>query len=94
MSNQKEQTAFADLNVAKLVEDTVFWFEHRIETLNDIVNCDGNVVLAGEGGEKKLNDEQSVAFKAGISTAISLIGKFPLSLDRTVNPIDLDDLEA
>ncbi len=43
---------------------------------------------------KKLNDEQSVAFKAGISTAISLIGKFPLSLDRTVNPIDLDDLEA
>ena len=42
---------------------------------------------------KKLNDEQSVAFKAGISTAISLIGKFPLSLDRTVNPIDLDDLE-
>ncbi len=52
MSNQKEQTAFADLNVAKLVEDTVFWFEQRIETLNDIVNCDGNVVLAGEGGEK------------------------------------------
>ncbi|WP_446906225.1 hypothetical protein [Acinetobacter baumannii] len=94
MSNQKEQTAFADLNVAKLVEDTVFWFEQRIETLNDIVNCDGNVVLASEGGEKKLNDEQSVAFKAGISTAISLIGKFPLSLDRTVNQIDLDDLEA
>ncbi|MBN6515525.1 hypothetical protein JZM36_01470 [Acinetobacter pittii] len=94
MSNQKEQTAFADLNVAKLVEDTVFWFEQRIETLNDIVNCDGNVVLASEGGEKKLNDEQSVAFKAGISTAISLIGKFPLSLDRTVNPIDFDDLEA
>lgn len=94
MSNQKDQTACATLDVAKLVEDTVFWFEQRIETLTDIVNCEGNVVLAGEGGEKELNDEQSVAFKAGISTAISLIGKFPLSLDRTVNPIDLDDLEA
>ncbi|HGH3665251.1 TPA: hypothetical protein ACJK7M_001132 [Acinetobacter baumannii] len=94
MSNSKEQTACATLDVAKLIEDTVFWFEQRMETLNDIADSEGNVVLAGEGGEKELNDEQSRAFKAGISTAISLIGKFPLSLDRSVNPIDLDDLEA
>jgi hypothetical protein len=65
-----------------------------METLNDIANSEGNVVLASGDAEKKLNDEQSHAFKAGISTAISLFGKFPLSLDRPVNPIDLDDLEA
>ncbi|EHU1446253.1 hypothetical protein A1Z84_RS14440 [Acinetobacter baumannii] len=94
MSNTQDKTACADLDVAKLVEDTIFWFEQRMETLNDIAGSVGNVVLAGEGGEKELNDAQSLALKAGISTAISLIGKFPLSLDRSVNPIDLDDLEA
>ncbi|HEN9526049.1 TPA: hypothetical protein ACRZR3_001255 [Acinetobacter baumannii] len=94
MNNSQEQTVSATQDIAKLVEDTIFWFEQRMETLNDIADCEGNVVLAGEGGEKELNDEQSRAFKAGISTAISLIGKFPLSLDRAVNPIDLDDLEA
>ncbi|MER8256021.1 hypothetical protein ABS250_16730 [Acinetobacter nosocomialis] len=94
MNNSQEQTVSATQDITKLVEDTIFWFEQRMETLNDIADCEGNVVLAGEGGEKELNDEQSRAFKAGISTAISLIGKFPLSLDRSVNPIDLDDLEA
>ncbi|AUT33940.1 hypothetical protein BFR69_00865 [Acinetobacter pittii] len=94
MSNTQDKTACADLDVAKLVEDTIFWFEQRMETLNDIANSEGNVVLASGDAEKELNDEQSHAFKAGISTAISLIGKFPLSLDRPVNPIDLDDLEA
>ena len=81
--------------MAKLVEDAIFWFEQRIETLNDIVECKGNVVLASNNGEEtKLNDEQSRAFKAGISTAISIIGKFPLSLDRSTKQFNVDDLEA
>ena len=89
------QTEVAPLEVAKLVEDAIFWFEQRIETLNDIVECEGNVVLASNNGEEtKLNDEQSRAFKAGISTAISIIGKFPLSLDRSTKQFNVDDLEA
>ena len=81
--------------MAKLVEDAIFWFEQRIETLNDIVECEGNVALASNNGEEtKLNDEQSRAFKAGISTAISIIGKFPLSLDRSTKQFNVDDLEA
>ena len=89
------QTEVAPLEVAKLVEDAIFWFEQRIETLNDIVECEGNVVLASNNGEeKKLNDEQSRAFKAGISTAISIIGKFPLSLDRSTKQFNVDDLKA
>ena len=89
------QTEVAPLEVAKLVEDAIFWFEQRIETLNDIVQCEGNVVLASNNGEEtKLNDEQSRAFKAGISTAISIIGKFPLSLDRSTKQFNVDDLEA
>lgn len=61
------QTEVAPIEVAKLVEDAIFWFEQRIETLNDIVECEGNVVLASNNGEEtKLNDEQSRAFKAGI----------------------------
>lgn len=89
------KTEVAPLEVAKLVEDAIFWFEQRIETLNDIVECEGNVVLASNNGEEtKLNDEQSRAFKAGISTAISIIGKFPLSLDRSTKQFNVDDLEA
>ncbi len=89
------QTEVAPLEVAKLVEDAIFWFEQRIETLNDIVECEGNVVLASNNGEEtKLNDEQSRAFKAGISTAISIIGKFPLSLDRSTKQFNVDDLKA
>ena len=89
------QTEVAPLEVAKLVEDAIFWFEQRIETLNDIVECEGNVVLASNNGEEtKLNDEQSRAFKAAISTAISIIGKFPLSLDRSTKQFNVDDLEA
>ena len=89
------QTEVAPLEVAKLVEDAIFWFEQRIETLYDIVQCEGYVVLASNNGEeKKLNDEQSRAFKAGISTAISIIGKFPLSLDRSTKQFNVDDLEA
>ena len=88
------QTEVAPLEVAKLVEDAIFWFEQRIETLKDIIECEGRVVLASSNGEDtRLNDEQSAAFKAGISTAISLIGKFPLSLDRAVKSFDIDDLE-
>ena len=89
------QTEVAPLEVAKLVEDAIFWFEQRIDTLNDIVECEGNVVLASNNGEEtKLNDEQSRAFKAGISTAISIIGKFPLSLDRSTKQFNVDDLKA
>ena len=40
------QTEVAPLEVAKLVEDAIFWFEQRIETLNDIAECKGGVVLA------------------------------------------------
>lgn len=95
MDNSQEQTVCAPLDVAKLVEDTVFWFEQRIEALNDIVESEGQVVLASKSGEdKKLDDGQSAAFRAGIATAISIIGKFPLSLDRPVNSIDLDAFEA
>lgn len=94
MKNPLNQTACAPLDVAKIVEDAIFWFEQRIETLNDIVGAEGTVVLASKNGEDKtLNDEQSIAFKAGVATAISIIGKFPLSLDQSVNPIDIDDLE-
>jgi len=89
------QTEVAPLEVAKLVEDAIFWFEQRIETLNDIAECKGDVVLASTNGEEsKLNDEQSRAFKAGIKTAISIIGEFPLSLDRPTKQFDVDDLEA
>jgi hypothetical protein len=89
------QTEVAPLEVAKLVEDAIFWFEQRIETLNDIAECKGGVVLAPTNGEEsKLNDEQSRAFKAGIKTATSIIGEFPLSLDRPTKQFDVDDLEA
>ena len=89
------QTEVAPLEVAKLVEDAIFWFEQRIETLNDIAECKGGVVLASTNGEEsKLNDEQSRAFKAGIKTAISIIGEFPLSLDRPTKQFDVNDLEA
>lgn len=90
-----DSTAYAPIEAAKIIEDTIFWFEQRIEALNDITECEGRVVLGSKNGEDiKLNDEQSQAFKAGVRTAISIIGKFPLSLDRPVNPIDLNDFEA
>lgn len=88
-------TQTAPIEVAKLVEDTIFWFEQRIETLNDIADCEENVVLASTNGkESKLDDDQSRVFKAGIKTAISIIGKFPLSLDRSTKQFNVDDLEA
>lgn len=89
------QTESASIEVAKLVEDTIFWFEQRIETLNDIADCEANVILASTNGEEsKLNDEQSRAFKAGIKTAISIIGKFPLSLEHSTKQFNVDDFEA
>ena len=89
------QTEVAPIEVAKLVEDAIFWFEQRIGALNDITECEGTVVLASKNGEEtKLNDEQSRAFKAGIKTAISIIGEFPLSLDRPTKQFDVNDLEA
>ncbi|WP_244939733.1 hypothetical protein [Acinetobacter guerrae] len=90
------QTEVAPIEVAKLVEDAIFWFEQRIEALNDIVESEGHVILASQNGsESKMNAEQSTAFRAGIATAISIIGKFPLSLDRPTSqpfvPDELDD---
>ena len=94
MDNSNDN-AIASLEVAKLVEDTVFWFEERIEILNDIVESEGQVVLASKTGEdRNLDDKQSAAFRSGIATAIGILGKFPLSLDRPVNPINLDDFKA
>ena len=85
------QTEVAPIEVAKLVEDTIFWFEQRMEMLNDIVESEGYVVLASANGEdKKMNDEQSEAFRTGIATAIGIIGKFPLSLDRPTDSFDVN----
>ncbi|WP_336939197.1 hypothetical protein [Acinetobacter modestus] len=86
------QTESVPLEVAEIIEKTIFWFEGRIEILKDISESEGNVILASRLGEKKLNDEQSTAFKSGIATAIELIGKFPMSLDGLVNPINPNDL--
>jgi hypothetical protein len=41
-----------------------------------------------------MNDDQSRAFKAGVKTALSIIGEFPLSLDRPTKQFDVNDLEA
>lgn len=85
------QTEVAPIEVAKLVEDAIFWFEQRMEMLNDIVESEGYVVLAiADGDDKKMNDEQSAAFRAGIATAMSIIGKFPLSLDRSTSSFDVN----
>lgn len=35
------QTEVAPIEVAKLVEDAIFWFEQRIGALNDITECEG-----------------------------------------------------
>lgn len=89
------QTEVASLEVAKLVEDAIFWFEERIETLNDLANSKEPIVLAsGNKKDLELTDEQSRAFKAGIATAIKIIGEFPLSLDRPTSSIDLNIFEA
>ena len=94
MDNSNDN-AIASLEVAKLVEHTIFWFEERMEVLNDIIEAKGTVVLSSDNGEEsELNEEQSSAFRAGIATAISLIGAFPLSLDRPTDSIDLDHLKA
>ena len=89
------QTEVAPLEVAKLVEDAIFWFKERIETLNDLANSKEPIVLAsGNKKDLELTDEQSRAFKAGIATAIKIIGEFPLSLDRPTSSIDLNIFEA
>lgn len=83
MDTQNTNTAFASMDVAKIVEDSIFWFEQRIEMLNDILEAKGTIVLANpDGTDLKLNDEQSVAFRAGMATAKSILGEFPLSLYR------------
>lgn len=88
------QTEIAPLEVAKLVEDAIFWFEERIETLNDLAESKEPIVLAsGSKKDLKMTDEQSRAFKAGIATAIKIIGEFPLSLDRSTKQFDIDDLK-
>lgn len=95
MDNLENDTVSASMDVAKLVEDTIFWFEQRIEMLNDIIEAEGTVVLASsQGTDKELNDEQSRAFRAGLATAISIIGTFPLSLDRPTYSLDIDELKA
>lgn len=95
MDNVENDTASVSVDVAKLVEDTIFWFEQRIEMLNDIIEAEGTVVLASQKGtDTELNDEQSRAFKAGLATAISIIGTFPLSLDQPTYSLDIGELEA
>ncbi|WP_151789987.1 hypothetical protein [Acinetobacter junii] len=85
------KTEVAPIEVTKLVEDAIFWFEQRMELLNDIIESEGCVVLAKAGSDdKKMNDDQSAAFRAGIATAISIIGKFPLSLDRSTSSFDVN----
>lgn len=95
MDNSQTKTASCfQPDVAKIVEDAIFWFEDRIETLNDLSESKGRIVLAQENNEDiKLNDDESRGFKAGVATAISILGRFPLSLDGTVDSIDLNDLE-
>lgn len=95
MENSLKKTASCvQSDVAKIIEDAIFWFEDRIETLNDLASSKEGIVIAIKGADDiKLSDEESRAFKAGITIAINIIGKFPLSLDGTVESIDLDDLD-
>ncbi|WOE42917.1 hypothetical protein [Acinetobacter chinensis] len=89
------QTEVAPIEVAKLVEDAIFWFEQRIDTLSDIAESKENIVIAKSIGDNlELTPEQSRAFKAGIATAIQIIGEFPLSVDRPTKQFEISDLEA
>jgi hypothetical protein len=45
------QTEVASIEVAKLVEDAIFWFEERTELLSDIAECEGNITLANNAGD-------------------------------------------
>lgn len=88
------RTESAPIEIAELVEDAIFWFEQRLEALNDIVESKGVVVLASNADDEnkiELDEKQSAAFRTGVSTAIRIIGKFPLSLDRPTRSFDFND---
>lgn len=93
MDNQ-ELSSFVPPEAAKMIQDAVFWYEQRTGTLADIAGCDGQVVLASSGHENiEFDSGQSAAFRAGIKTALSILGEFPLKLDKPITDIDVTGLD-
>lgn len=80
-------------DAAKMIQDTIFWYEDRIETLKSLAESKNLIVLASEDGENvKFDEEQSVIFKAALQTAITLMGEFPLALDQPLASINVNKL--
>ena len=75
--------------VAEMVQESIDWFDERMNQLKEIAQCSEQVVIArSDGAQTELTEEQSRVFKAGIATAISLIGDFPLKLEQLAEEND------
>lgn len=82
--------------VVGIIQNAIDWFDDRITSLKQIADSDsGKIILAknNDSPEIELTDEQAKGFRAGVSTAISILGKFPISLSPSSNddPLDEDD---
>lgn len=70
-------------NLIEIISQTKQWYEDKIDNLKSISQSpeDVNVMLKGiDGNIITLPANESKIFKAAISVAIELLGKFPVNI--------------
>lgn len=71
-----------DFESTMLIKRLKDWFDQRKEQLEKISNHEGRVKFEGDdGGVAELSGKESKAFTLGVSTALEVLGDFPISFE-------------
>ena len=87
-----EQLTKEESQVLKTIEYLQNWFETGINTINDAANSGAESVKleGGDGADTiELTGRDKNIFLAGLKTAGSLFGKFPISVDTPEGPFEI-----
>lgn len=87
-----EQLSDNELQVIKTIEYLKNWFEQGVNTINGAANSDAeSVKIQGADDEDviEITGRDKNMFLAGLTTAGSLFGKFPISIDTPIGSLEI-----
>lgn len=86
MSELNIVDTYLEPEVQKIITDTINWYESQVQQINEVIDSEHDLTICGDGGfEKSLTTEESRIFRAGMVTALDLLGDFPLQIEP-LNP--------
>lgn len=77
--------------LTEIIINTKDWFDSKVEELKELIKAPENVkihFLNDKGDAVELPEKDRKAFIVGVSVAIEVIGKFPVSITAQKNTED------